>query len=191
MLTEAHRLYMKEMVTDEECGSMDTLTRTGRKDEKVMSTETSQQSQLYTFEIALISGPLSEKFIKKNPVVSRTIAIRDDHTFEDLHRAIFDAFEREEEHMFEFQIGGKGPQDPSAQCYVSDAENAEAAGYVGDTRIDAAGLHEEMAFGYWFDYGDDWWHQVSVLSITEPIPKGRYPNVTRRTGASPPQYPDE
>ncbi len=176
---------------DEKCGSMDTLARTGRENENLMRTETSQQSQLYTFEVSLISGPFSEKFITKNPVVSRTIAIRGDQTFEDLHQAIFDAFGREEEHMFEFQIGGKGPQDPSAQCYVSDAENAEAAGNVRDTRIDAVGLHDEMAFGYWFDYGDDWWHQVSVMSITEPIPKGTYPNVTKRIGASPPQYCDE
>ncbi len=156
-----------------------------------MSTKSTKTLKLYTFDVSVISGPLSEQFIEKNPVVSRTIAIRGDHTFEEFHEAIFEAFGREDPHMFEFQIGGKGPQDPDAKCYVSDAENADAAGYVGDTRIDAVGLHEEMAFGYWFDYGDDWWHQVSVLSITDPIPKGRYPKVTQRTGASPLQYPDE
>ncbi len=74
-----------------------------------MSTGTSQQPKLYTFEVSLIGGPLSEQFIKKNPVVSRTIAIRGDQTFEDFHQAIFDAFDREFPHMFEFQIGGKGP----------------------------------------------------------------------------------
>jgi hypothetical protein len=171
---------------------------------KVTSTENTEKEQgesmpkkhteaakLYTFEVSLISGPLSEQFIEKNPVVSRTIAIRGDQTFEDFHQAIFEAFNREDPHMFEFQIGGKGPQDPNAKCYVSEVGNAEAAGHVGDTRIDAVGLDEEMAFGYWFDYGDDWWHQVSVLSMTEPIPKGRYPKITKRTGASPPQYPDE
>ena len=156
-----------------------------------MSSETSQPPKLYTLQVSLVSGPLSEKFITKNPVVSRTIAIRGDQTFEDLHDAIFDAFGRDEEHMFEFQVGGKGPQDPAAKCYVSDPENAEAAGYVGDTSIDAVGLHDETAFGYWFDYGDDWWHQVSVMSITDHIPKGKYPKVTERVGASPPQYPDE
>ena len=60
------------------------------------------QVRLYTLEVFLISGPISEKFAKKNPVVSRTIQIRGDQTLEDLHRAIFDAFGRWEEHMYEF-----------------------------------------------------------------------------------------
>lgn len=40
-----------------------------------------------------------------------------------IHRAypayrIFDAFDREEEHMYEFQPAGKGPMDPKARRYV-------------------------------------------------------------------------
>ena len=156
-----------------------------------MSKGKSKKPNLYKFDVILLGGPLTERFIKKNPIVSRTIEIRGDQTFEDLHRAIFHAFGREELHMFEFQIGGKGPQDPEAKCYVSDPDNDEAAGYVGDTRIDEVGLQEGMSFGYWFDYGDDWWHQVSLLSITKPFPDGIYPCVTKRVGENPPQYPDE
>ena len=73
--------------------------------------------RLYTLEVFLIGGPVSEKFAKKNPVVSRTIQIRGDQTLEDLHHAIFDAFGRWEEHMYEFQFG-KGPMDPKARRYV-------------------------------------------------------------------------
>lgn len=152
---------------------------------------TAKTPQLYTFDVYLISGPLSEKFIKKNPVVSRTIEIPGDQTFVDLHAAIFDAFGREEEHMYEFQIGGKGPQDPDAKRYVSDPHDADAAGYAGDTRIDAVGLQAEQAFGYWFDYGDDWWHQINVVSISPDVPKAKYPKVTKKVGASPPQYPED
>ncbi len=147
-----------------------------------------QNTRLYTLEVFLIGGPVTEEFIEQNPIVSRTIDIRGDHTFEDLHLAIFEAFDREEEHMYEFQIGGKGPQDPNAARYVSDTTDEDAAGHTGQTLIDAAGLQEDQAFGYWFDYGDDWWHQINVLSITEEVPKGRYPKVTHRVGASPPQY---
>ncbi len=156
-----------------------------------MRTHTTQQTQLYTVDVAIISGPVNEEFVSQHPVIARTIAIRGDQTFQALHEAIFDAFDREEEHMYEFQIGGKGPQDPDANRYVSDADDPEAAGFVGETQIDAVGLQEEHAFGYWFDYGDDWWHQVSVISITDTIPKGRYPKVTKRVGASPPQYMEE
>ncbi|RWX51876.1 pRiA4b ORF-3-like protein [Candidatus Electrothrix marina] len=43
-----------------------------------------------------------------------------------------------------------------------------------------------------FDFGDDWWHQINVVSITEPVsaPKGKYPKIIKRKGDSPPQYPD-
>ncbi len=149
---------------------------------------TKQHTKLYTLEVFVVSGPISEKFIKKNPIISRTIEIRGDQTFEDLHNAIFDAFDREDEHMYEFQIGGKGPQDPNAKQYVSDSNNEEAAGHVSQTTIDSVGLQEEQAFGYWFDYGDDWWHQINVPAIKDEVPKGRYPKVVKRVGSSPPQY---
>jgi len=40
------------------------------------------QGQLYTLEVFIISGPVTEKFVKKNPVISRTIQIRGDQTLE-------------------------------------------------------------------------------------------------------------
>src|SRR3954465_7608645 len=73
--------------------------------------------RLYTVEVFLLSGPITEKFAKKNPVVSRTIQLRGDQTPEGLHHAIFDAYGRWEEHMYEFQFG-KGPMDSKARRYV-------------------------------------------------------------------------
>ena len=43
---------------------------------------------------------------------------------------------------------------------------------------------------YWFDFGDDWWHQINVLAIDDKVPKGKYPKVVKRIGKSPPQYVD-
>src|SRR6516162_11191506 len=73
--------------------------------------------RFYTLEVFLLSGPVTEKFAKRNPVVSRTIQIRGDQTLEDLHHALFDAFGRWEEHLYEFQFG-KGPMDPKGPRYV-------------------------------------------------------------------------
>jgi hypothetical protein len=42
------------------------------------------------------------------------------------------------------------------------------------------------SFGYWFDFGDDWWHGIEVLDIDESVPSGRLPRVVRRVGACPP-----
>jgi len=77
-----------------------------------------QDDRLFTLEVCIISGPMTQKFVKKNKVISRTIQIRGDQTLEDLHCAIFDAVDREDQHMFEFQVGGKGPMDPKARRYV-------------------------------------------------------------------------
>jgi Plasmid pRiA4b ORF-3-like protein len=153
--------------------------------------------RLYTLEVFLLSGPIAEKFIKKNPEMSRTIQIRGDQTLEDLHHAIFDAFDRWDEHMYEFQFG-KGPMDPKAPRYVLPSafetdmgEKNPPAGRVDRTRIDSLGLEVGRSFGYWFDFGDDWWHQINVEAIEEEAPSGKFHRVTKRVGKSPPQYLEE
>ncbi len=150
---------------------------------------------LYTFDVFIVDGPLEDKFIKKNKVLQRTIQLRGDQTLEDLHGAIFDAFGREDEHLYEFQIGGKGPNDPDARRYVLPDELEEDFGSSKPTgtveiRIDAVGFKVDEAFGYWFDFGDDWWHQINVIEIADKIPAGKYPKVIKKVGANPPQYPE-
>jgi hypothetical protein len=151
---------------------------------------------IYTLEVFLISGPTTKIFVKKNPVVSRTIEIRGNQTLEKLHDAIFKAFDREDEHLYEFQFGGKGPNDPKARRYglsrlfEDKFKENENEGDVTQTTIDSLKLKKEEAFGYWFDFGDDWWHQINAVSIQKKSIKGRYPKITNRTGQSPPQYLD-
>ena len=156
-----------------------------------------RDDRLFTLEVCIVDGPMTEKFIKKNKVVCRTIQIRGDQTFEDLHRAIFDAFGREDEHMYEFQVGSKGPMDPKARRYVLSGAfekpmpgTPRAAGDVTCTTVGSLGLKKGDAFGYWFDFGDDWRHQINVLDIKEKTGTGKYPKITNRVGASPPQYID-
>jgi hypothetical protein len=156
-----------------------------------------KESELYTLEVFLLSGPVTKTFAQKNPVVSRTIKIRGDQTLEDLHHAIFDAFGRWEEHMYEFQFG-KGPMDPKAHRYVLPGafeedvgDENEPDGRVDRTRIDSLDLEVGRSFGYWFDFGDDWWHQIDVEAIEHKVPAGKFPKVMKRVGESPPQYADE
>jgi hypothetical protein len=59
--------------------------------------------RLYTMEVSLVSGPVAERFARANPAVARTIEIRGDQTLAHLHSAIFRAFDREEEHLYEFR----------------------------------------------------------------------------------------
>ncbi len=93
---------------------------------------------------------MAEKFLKRNPEISRTIQIRGDQTLEELHDAIFDAFDRFDEHMYEFQFG-KGPNDPKGKRYVLHAERDEGGDAVGDvanTTIGSLGLKLSQIFGY-------------------------------------------
>ncbi len=76
------------------------------------------KNTLYTMDVILVGGPVSDTFIEKNPSVIRTIEIRGNQTLKDLHNIIFDAFHRTEQHMYEFQLGGEGPNDPNARRYV-------------------------------------------------------------------------
>ena len=98
--------------------------------------------------------------------------------------------------MYEFQIGGSGPHDPKAKRYVlsmkfmDELEEGQYSGDVKQTKIGSLNLKLDQAFGYWFDFGDNWMHQIDVIDIKKAIPKKRYPKVTKRTGESPPQYID-
>ena len=150
---------------------------------------------IYTLEVFIINGPVDRKFLKKNPVISRTLEIRGNQTLEDLHNAIFKAFNRFDNHLYEFQIGGKGPNDPKARRYGFSSTDDEImggklAGDVRETILDDVKLKKDEAFGYWFDFGDDWWHQINVIAIEHKASKGRYPKIINRVGQSPSQYID-
>ena len=168
-------------------------------------------TQLYTLKVFLTDGPMTKAFVGKE--ISRTIQMRGDQTLQALHRAIFKAFGREaesprfrhaaptsmvgasEEHLHEFNFG-KGPYDREGPRYTLASNTKDfmtddvTAGDVAKTTIDSLNLEVGRAFGYWFDFGDDWRHEIRVEAIEEAPPKGRFPKVTVRVGDSPPQYAD-
>jgi pRiA4b ORF-3-like protein len=53
---------------------------------------------------------------------------------------------------------------------------------TGKTTLDSLGFRKGPAFGYWFDFGDDWSHPINVAAIEEVVPSGKYPKVTKRVG---------
>ena len=86
--------------------------------------------KLYTLDVFIMDGPMTESFLKKNKVVSRVIQIRGDQTLAELHRAIFNAFDREQEHMYEFQIGGV-----SVPAISANPLHVRSTTYGGDSLI--------------------------------------------------------
>ena len=84
--------------------------------------------------------------------------------------------------------------DPKARRYgltqPADFGPDEAPADVSKNAVGSLGLKIGDTFGYWFDFGDDWWHQLNVTAIESTVPPGHYPRVVQRVGQSPPQYPD-
>ncbi len=158
-------------------------------------TKAKAPARLYTLEVAIMSGSVTARFARANPVMARTIEIRGDQTLARLHAAIFDAFDRFDEHHYEFQIGGTKPMDPRATRYglwqpPGPFDRGEPVHSAARTKLDALELKAGDRFGYWFDFGDDWWHTIRVAAIAEVATRGRYPRVVARIGESPPQHPD-
>lgn len=155
-----------------------------------------RRSTLFTLQVTILDGLMTDKFAKTNPVISRTIEIRADQTLNQLHRAIFEAFDRWDDcHLHEFHLGDT-PRDRHARRYVlpfifddpDDLDEEPAAGSVTQTRLGSLGLEVGNVFWYWYDFGDDWYHEIRVLGIGEAEPKVKYPRAIARTGDSPPQY---
>ncbi len=157
-----------------------------------------KNTRLYTLEVLLIQGHVTEAFANQSPKVSRTIQILGNQSLDALHLAIFYAFGRDDEHMYEFQFGKR----PMARDGVRYQCESPLDSHFGDDGVDdpavgstsvsirALGLRVRRTFFYWFDFGDSWWHKIKVVSIQDEFPKKRYPIVTKQVGASPPQYPD-
>ncbi|MFO8082358.1 MAG: hypothetical protein R6V07_18920, partial [Armatimonadota bacterium] len=75
--------------------------------------------------------------------------------------------DRWDQHMYEFQFGS-GPHDPEGDRYSVGppmempqhlADDRKPAGDARETTIDSLGLQVGRRFGYWFDFGDDWYHR--------------------------------
>jgi hypothetical protein len=153
--------------------------------------------RLFTLDVHLIDGPMTEAFVKKNKKVIRRIEMRGDQTLAELHEAIYAAFDRDDPHMFEFQVGGKAPMDDDAHRYVLPFALEDK--FFEDqirrdltmTTVGSLDLKAGDSFFYWFDFGDDWWHKIKIAAVVdESGPERDYPKIIARTGDSPPQYVD-
>jgi Plasmid pRiA4b ORF-3-like protein len=150
----------------------------------------SKAPYLYTLQVSLTGGPIAEAY--QGQIISRTIEMRGSQSLHDLHKVIFKAFDRVEEHLYEFNLG-QGPRDRS-KLYLygggRDSRSVQARDPEATT-LDSLDLRPGRRFGYTFDMGDNWEHIIDVLAVEAGVAKGRYPRVVEKVGASPPQYPDD
>lgn len=146
--------------------------------------------KIYQFRVSIIGIPN----------LYRIIEASENCTFDDFHKAIFQAFDRFEEHLYSFFITRKDTKNIRG---IYDAPEITHPMNVDDitgfdkrkksttkTRIGDVDLNEKDIFHYLFDFGDDWWHRIKVQKIYEMNSKKKHIKVTKSVGESPPQYPD-
>ncbi|MBN2427531.1 MAG: plasmid pRiA4b ORF-3 family protein [Deltaproteobacteria bacterium] len=133
------------------------------------------------------------------PKLYREFEVTENCTFDDLHEAIFEAFDRYDEHLYSFFITRKDTKNTRSiysSPEITHPMNLEDMGYgkkklsTSRTLIGDAGLQEKDVFHYLFDFGDDWWHRVLVVKVDEVKDKKKIIKLVKSVGESPPQYPD-
>lgn len=132
------------------------------------------------------------------------IEIPGNHTLAHLHETIFRAFDRFDEHLYAFYMTRKKmtnirrmydyPQyvhpialEPDRfQLFEKRAKEYSAK----KVTLNELKLSSGTVFYYLFDFGDCWWHEITVKKI-EPEKEGvKYPRIVKAVGEAPPQYPD-
>lgn len=148
--------------------------------------------QIYKFKVVL-------KYDKRT---WRMIEIKPDATLDALHQAIFEAFDRYDEHLYTFYFGDK----PTSKSYSRNDDAIEfrhpvyfeedANKFLDDhsefynaaeSKLSGLNFRVKQKFEYLFDYGDNWWHEITFEGKVDDD-GGEYPRVSASKGVSPPQY---
>lgn len=135
------------------------------------------------------------------PAVWRTIAIRSDQTLDDLHEVLFESFDRFDEHLYSFHrqplFARRGPDCNRGNVEYTSPVLIEEADPFGErdlrdasrTRMGELEFKRGDKFYYLFDFGDSWWHELTVEQTGQPLqPAYQYPFIMEKHGVSPPQY---
>jgi len=129
-----------------------------------------------------------EVSLRDKPDIWRIIDIKGNQMLSSLHKAIFNAFDRFEEHQYSFFLKNK-PYDKENEYASPGIGTDETSKLASRIRIDSVELYGGRKFLYLFDYGDEWWHNVELISVTQRVTRANYPRVVKKHGTSPPQYP--
>ena len=146
---------------------------------------------IWVFEVKLVS----------KPKIRRTIAIRSDQTLDDLHAVLFEAFDRFDEHMYSFHTEpifsrrgrdfNRGNIEFTSPILIEEADpfGEREVRDASRTRISDLKLKPGGKLYYLFDFGDSWWHEVTLEKTDEGIRHAyQYPIILEKDGISPPQY---
>lgn len=126
----------------------------------------------YTFKVSL------------SKTIWRKINLSYKHTFGDLHNAIQEAFEFDNDHLYAFYMGGNRRTGKAIYCEYADHEDLIAE----TTTIESLNLYQGERFLYLFDFGDEWEFNVEIVELDNEAPVPLKPMIIESKGKSPEQY---
>ena len=105
----------------------------------------------------------------------RSVVLRGNQTLEDVHEAIFMAFERYDAHLYSFYFPSlparrtasfKGHKEYTAPQGFHPLEGFEPdRSSASSETLDTLKFTAGQEFEYLFDFGDEWWHEIAVEAI--------------------------
>ena len=121
--------------------------------------------------------------VSVSPGVWRKIQLSHLHTLLDLHDAIQDAFDFDNDHLYSFFMDAKRY---SRNAYESPY--SEDGPYVDEVTIGKLELYEGQRILYLFDYGDSWEFDIVLEKIDNSGPLPLNPKIIEKKGKAPEQY---
>lgn len=152
---------------------------------------------LYVLDCYIAAGPVSKEFQGRR--IARVIEFRADNTLDDVHEALHEAFGRQEDRPYEFNIGGTRRFCPNNKNYGfpellkqrNKTLKQKLGAYDGDsreTKLLELSLSIRQSIGYSFDFDAGWYHFLSLEKIERAISSVDYPRLRRQVGKAPPQF---
>jgi hypothetical protein len=111
------------------------------------------------------------------PPVWRRLQVRSDTSLAELHHIIQAAMGWYDCHLHQFEVNGQYYADPEHMLEQTGDESHRTL----------ARMPVGQRFTYWYDFGDDWWHDILVESVDRADPELLYPRCVTGRRACPPE----
>ncbi|NOX48060.1 MAG: plasmid pRiA4b ORF-3 family protein [Chlorobi bacterium] len=115
------------------------------------------------------------------PPIWRRVEVKDDITFYELHHVIQIAMGWWNAHLFEFELGSYRIGITNDDWDTEDTLESK------EVKLSRLIDTEKMKFGYLYDFGDNWEHEIIVEKISQPEKGKNYPTCTKGKRNCPPE----
>ena len=118
------------------------------------------------------------------PAIWRRVEVNDALTFFQLHRVIQEAMGWEDDHLHEFVVA----RQRVGTAYDDDVMFMEQEETIPERRTRLSDLlKDNKKFRYWYDFGDDWWHTVTIEKRLPADPEAPPAQLVAGENACPPE----